>query len=53
MKMAMMAGMMIAGRLPHRSATMPHRPLPAKTTMLAQNSGVATISGVQCSSFCR
>ena len=51
--MAMVAGTMMAGRRPHLSATIPHRPLPANTTILAQNSGVATISGVQLSSFCR
>jgi hypothetical protein len=44
---------MMPGLRPHRSETMPHRLLPAKTMMLPQNSGVATISGVQFSSFCR
>ncbi len=42
-----MQGTMMAGRLPHLSATAPHRAEPAKTTMLAQNKGVATMPGVQ------
>jgi len=41
------------GLRPNMSETKPHRLLPAKTMMLAQNTGVATISGVQFSSFCR